>query len=291
MAVEPKEHYSFPARVLYHLGRVWLSSLPGQLLTLLMKALVAFFTIDNRRFRTELKQIILQVYFTGIEAVPLIFLVAMLLGTLTITQALTYMPKVGFGDFFGNLMVIVIIRELGPILTAFLIAGRTGSALSAFLGNMKVESEVDALETMGIDPIKYLVMPSVIGGMIAMLIINTFFSTVAIVVGFFAAKLLLATIMQNLVESKLIWDNYFESILMGLKPMDFVMVVIKPMIFGAIIAVNACYFGLSTKNDVREVPKATSRSVVFSFIFVVVADLILSLAYILEYLRGFNKMI
>jgi len=291
MAVEQKEFYSIPARVLYNMGRWWLSSLPGKLLTLFAKSMLAIAFMDRRKFRTEFRQIISQVFFTGIEAVPLIFSVAVLLGTLTITQAMTYMPKVGFGDFFGNLMVIIIIRELGPVLTAFLIAGRTGAALAAYLGNMRVESEVDALETMGIDPVKYLVMPAVAGGMIAMVMINIFFSTVAIVVGFFVAKALLATAMSNMVESKLIWDNYFSSILMGLKPMDFIMVIVKPTIFGAIIAVNACHFGLSAQNDVRQVPKATSSSVVYSFAFVVLADLVLSLAYILEYMRGFNAMI
>ena len=267
----------------------WLRSLPGKLSVIFFKGIWAFLTIDSRRFRTEFRQIILQVYFTGIEAFPLIAIVAILLGSLTITQAVTVMPKVGFSDFFGSLMVIVIIRELGPVLTAFLIAGRTGAALAAYLGNMKVESEVDALETMGIDPIRYLVMPALIGGMIAMLILNTFFSAIAIVVGYVVAKGLIS-MLQNMLESKLIWDHYWQSILMGLTPTDFLMVIVKPMIFGAIITTNACLFGTTVKNDVREVPKATSRSVVYSFIFVVLADLLLSLVYISDYIRNFNSV-
>jgi len=289
MAIESKEHYSLPARVLYTLGMLWLMSLPGKLSVIFFKGLWAFFTIDSRRFRTEFKQIILQVYFTGVEAFPLVALVAVLLGSLTITQAVTVMPKVGFSDFFGSLMVIVIVRELGPVLTAFLIAGRTGAALAAYLGNMKVESEVDALETMGIDPIRYLVMPAMIGGMVAMLILNMFFSSIAIVVGYIVAKGLIS-VMQNMLDSKLIWDHYWESILMGLKPMDFIMVIVKPVIFGAIITTNACLFGTSVKKDVREVPKATSRSVVYSFIFVVLSDLLLSLAYMFDYIRNLSSV-
>lgn len=290
MAIERKEFYNLPARAVYLLGSLWLKSLPGQLSVMFLKAMAAFFTIDSRRFRTEFRQIILQVFFTGIQALPLIALVAVLLGSLIITQAMSMMPKVGFGDFFGNLMVIVIIRELGPVLTAFLIAGRTGSALASYMGNMKVESEVDALESMGIDPIKYLVMPALIGGMMAMLILNTFFSSIAIVVGYGVAKTLI-NLMQNVFDSKLIWTHYLDSILMGLKPIDFIMVIVKPVIFGAIITTNACYFGMSVKTDVREVPKATSKSVVYSFIFIVVSDLLLSLVYIFDYMRNLSSVL
>jgi len=290
MAIERKEFYNLPARAVYLLGSLWLKSLPGQLSVMFLKAMAAFLTLDSRRFRTEFRQIILQVFFTGIQALPLIALVAVLLGSLIITQAMSMMPKVGFGDFFGNLMVIVIIRELGPVLTAFLIAGRTGSALASYMGNMKVESEVDALESMGIDPIKYLVMPALIGGMMAMLILNTFFSSIAIVVGYGVAKTLI-NLMQNVFDSKLIWTHYLDSILMGLKPIDFIMVIVKPVIFGAIITTNACYFGMSVKTDVREVPKATSKSVVYSFIFIVVSDLLLSLVYIFDYMRNLSSVL
>jgi phospholipid/cholesterol/gamma-HCH transport system permease protein len=289
MGPEQKEYYSIPARILFWMGAIWLRSLPGKLSTLFFKAIFAFFTIDTRRFRTEFRQIILQIYFTGIEAFPLVGMVAVLLGSLTIIQAMTVMPKVGFGDFFGNLMVIVIIRELGPVLTAFLIAGRSGAGLAAYIANMKVESEVDALETMGIDPIKYLVMPALIGGMFAMLIMSVMFSTVAIVVGFLVAKSIIF-LLPNVFEMKLMWGHYLESILLGLRRMDFLMLVVKPVIFGGIITANACLFGMSVKNDVREVPKATSKSVVFSFTFVVLADLLLSMFYWIGYLSGINSL-
>ncbi|HSQ41862.1 MAG TPA: ABC transporter permease [Fibrobacteraceae bacterium] len=290
MGREHKEFYSWPAKFLAWLGILWLNSLPGKLSAIIFKGLHAFFTIDQRRFRTEFRQIVLQTFFTGIEALPLITVVAVLLGTLTITQAMTVMPKVGFGDFFGNLMVIVIIRELGPVLTAFLIAGRSGAALAAYLGNMKVESEADALETMGIDPIKYLVMPALIGGMVALFIMNAIFSSVAIVVGYFAAKVL-TTILHNFFEVQMMWDHYLSSILLELHPMDFLMLFLKPALFGALITANACQFGLSVQQDVREVPKATSRSVVYSFISVVLMDLLLSLAYIFDYLHGLNSVL
>ena len=128
MPLEEKQHYNPLGRLFYRLGRLWINSYVGKLLGIIFKSIGALFSIDRKRFRTEFRQIVMQVFFTGIEALPLIALIAIVLGTLTITQALTVMPKMGFTDFFGNLMVIIIIRELGPVLTAFLIAGRTGSA-------------------------------------------------------------------------------------------------------------------------------------------------------------------
>lgn len=288
--MESHEHYSLPARFLYYLGKLWLRSLPGQLSVLIVKSLFALLTIRKGRFPTEFRQIIAQVHFTGIEAIPLVSLIAILLGSLTVTQAMTLMTKVGFGDFFGSLMVIVIIRELGPVLTAFLVAGRTGSALATYLANMRVESEVEALETMGIDPVRYLVMPAMVGGVLAMFILNTLFGVLAVVSGFGVAKAL-TTVIPQAYESKLMWEPYLHSILQALKPTDVLMLVIKPIIFGAIIAANACHFGLSTRHDKREVPQATSKSVVYSFLFVVIADLVLVLFYVFDYMRGFSSVI
>lgn len=290
MSDEAKEYYSLPARCLYTIGIYWQRSLPGKLTHVFRKGIWAFLTLDQRHFRTEFRQILNQIYFTGIEAIPVISMVSILLGTLTITQALTVMPKVGFGDFFGTLMVIVIVRELGPVLTAFLIAGRTGAALAAYVGNMKVESEIDALETMGIDPNRFIIMPALIGAMIASLILSILFSTLAIVMGFITAKSLISILMTSSAH-QLLWGHYLHSILIALNPLDFLMMVVKPIIFGAIIACNAIHYGMSIQKDARDVPKATSRSVVYSLMFVVAFDLVLTLIYIFEYMQNLSTVL
>lgn len=278
-----------PARLLDWMGRRFLRSHVGKLTSLFVRAWWSLLS-DRKRWQVDARQIITQTYFTGIEALPLILLVSTLFGVVVIVEALTVVPKVGFGNFFGNLMVIVIIRELGPILTAFLIAGRSGSALATYIGSMKVESEVDALETMGIDPVRYLAMPALVGGMVATFLANAIFSISAIVAGFLGAKLLVA-MASGLIQVQLDWGIFTYSIIEALRPMDFLMLIIKPMMFAAIITTNACYHATNVKNDVREVPKATSRSVVHSFMLIVLSDLLLSLAYIAEYLRQMNSVI
>ena len=117
----------FSGRILNRIGRVCLSSTAGKLLMLLFQAVRSIFS-PSRSFHTDSNNVIAQVFFTGVQIFPVMFIIATLFGTVTIIQALTVMPRVGFSDSFGSLMVIVLVRELGPIITAFLIAGRSGSA-------------------------------------------------------------------------------------------------------------------------------------------------------------------
>jgi len=283
------QYASMPARLLAGAGRMFMRSYFGHITGIVLSSLNALFS-DIRQRRLQTGQIISQAYFTGVEAFPLISLVAILLGSLTILQALTVMPKVGFGDFFGNLMVLVIIRELGPILTAFLIAGRTGSALAAYLSYSKVGSEVDALETMGIDPIRFLVMPSMAGGMLAVLFMTALFNGLAVFVGFLIVKIL-TIMLGEMFPVDLQWDIFYTSILSALSWADIVMAFVKPLVFGAIIAANASYYGLHISRDIREVPQSTSKSVVRSFIMIVITDMLLSLVYIFEYLSTLSTVI
>jgi phospholipid/cholesterol/gamma-HCH transport system permease protein len=238
----------------------------------------------------DIRQIIAQIYYIGIRSLPLVLIVGTILGTVLIVNTAGLVPKVGFGNFFGNLMVIAIVRELGPVLTGFLIAGRCGSSLTTRIASMKVNTEIDALETLGINPIRFLIMPALIGGIIAVFIANFFFCLSAIGTGFLVTKAA-AFLLEGYFRVQLEWSSYSLSILAALKPVDFAMTVIKPFIFASIIVTNACYFGTRINNDQRAVPNATSRSVVSSFIFIVASDLLLSFAYILDYINSVSSVI
>jgi phospholipid/cholesterol/gamma-HCH transport system permease protein len=280
--------FSLPGRILNKFGCLFMRSHVGQLLILSLRSFRLFFSKGNRRIDNQ--QIILEIYNIGIKSLPLILIVGTILGSVLIINTASLIPKVGFGNFFGNLMVIAIVRELGPILTGFLIAGRSGSSLTTRIASMKVNTEIDALESLGISPVRYLVMPALIGGIIAMLIANCFFCLSAIGTGFLVTKV--ATIIfERFFNVPLEWSSYSLSILTALNPVDFVMGFVKPFIFASIITTNACYYGTRIRNDLRAVPIATSRSVVSSFIFIVASDLLLSFAYILEYISNLNSVI
>lgn len=280
---------SLPGRLFHGLGMFILRRPLGQQLTLFCRAVACIFS-KNRNFKSDTRNVITQTFFTGIEIFPVLFVVATLFGTAVIIEVMTMMGKMGFSDVIGNMLVIVIIRELGPILTAFLIAGRSGSSLTTYVGSMVINSEVDALATMGVNPIRFLVTPSLIGGCIAMLFMNIIFSSTAIFVGFLATKgAILLT--GNALNLQLTWSYMTTEIINAISLTDFVFVIIKPLVFGAIITTNACYQALDIPRDVRQVPKATSRSVIKSFLYIVCADVILSIFYFVDYMNNINSII
>ena len=262
----------------------------GQLCALFFKAIASVFS-RSRSFKTDSHNIILQTFFTGVEIFPILFIVATLFGTVVIIEVITMMGKMGFSDVVGSLIVVVIIRELGPILTAFLIAGRSGSSLTTYIGSMVINSEVDALATMGVDPIRFLVMPGLIGGCVAMVIMNIFFSLSAIVGGFFVTKLAIF-LSGNVLNIQLTWSYLSSEILNAILWWDdFLFIILKPLIFGAIITTNACYQALNIPRDMRQVPKAVSRSVIKSFLYVVIADVVCLLYFLPTYMNNLKTII
>lgn len=283
------QRLTLPARMFHSLGLFILNRTWGQLIALFIKAIASLFS-SNRSFKTDSRNIILQTFFTGVEIFPILFVVATLFGTIVIIEVITMMGKMGFSDIIGSLIVVVIIRELGPILTAFLIAGRSGSSLTTYIGSMVINSEVDALASMGVDPIRYLVMPGLIGGCIAMFIMNIFFSVSAICAGYLVTKGAII-LSGNIINIQLTWTYLSNEILNAITLSDFVFIILKPLVFGAIITTNACYQALNIPRDVRQVPKATSRSVIKSFLYVVIADVILSLFYFVDYMNNLSMII
>ncbi len=283
------QRLTLPARMFHSLGLFLLRRPLGQLCALFFKAIASLFS-RSRNFKTDSRNIIMQTFFTGVEIFPILFVVATLFGTIVIIEVISMMGKMGFSDVVGSLIVVVIIRELGPILTAFLIAGRSGSSLTTYIGSMVINSEVDALATMGVDPIRFLVMPGLIGGCIALFVMNIFFSASAICVGFLVTKGAVA-LSGNMLNIQLTWSYLSHEILSAISMMDFVFIIVKPLVFGAIITTNACYQALNITRDVRQVPKAVSRSVIKSFLYVVLADVFLSLIYFVEYMNNLSTII
>ncbi|WP_173379684.1 ABC transporter permease [Fibrobacter succinogenes] len=271
------------------LGMFLLRRNAGQEVALFVRAIASIFS-KNRSFKADAKNIIMQTFFTGVEIFPILFIVATLFGTVVIIEVISLMGKVGFSDVVGGLMVVVIIRELGPILTAFLIAGRSGSSLTTYIGGMVINSEVDALATMGVDPIRYLVMPGLIGGSIATFIMTIIFSSSAICAGFLMTKIAIF-ITGNAFNVQLTWSYLSTEILKAMTFTDFIFIVVKPLVFGCIITTNACYQAMNIPRDIRQVPKATGKSVIKSFFYIVCADVFISLFYFIDYFNEISKII
>jgi phospholipid/cholesterol/gamma-HCH transport system permease protein len=202
-------------------------------------------------FRVTLNQI----RFTAVHAIGLIVLLSGILSFLVISQAVRELSRAGATDLIGTLMVVAIVRELGPLITALAIVGRSGTAIAAELATNKVMGEVRALEGMGIDPRQYLVLPRFIGAVTSVFALLVVFDVVAIFAGFAAASL-----------SGMTGARYTQIVLQSLSAGDVWLTVGKALSFGLIVGIVPSYFGISVRRAATEVPIAVSRATVASIV-------------------------
>lgn len=196
-----------------------------------------------------------QVRFTAVHAVGLVTLLSGILSFLVISQATRELGRFGATDYIGTLIVVAIVRELGPLLTALIVVGRSGTAIAAELATNQVLGEVRALESMGIDPKQYLVLPRFLGSLVGIFVLLVLFDIVAIMAGFAAARF-----------NGLPGPRYFQIVLESLSSRDVWLTVFKGLAFGAIVGVVPSYFGLSVRRAPTEIPIAASRAVVAAMV-------------------------
>lgn len=233
---------------------------------LLYDTLVVLIVGKNRA--VPLSQLVNQILFIGVDALLITLLIGVVVGCSIAHTSLTNMDDIGASSQFGVLMVYSIICELGPFLTTVVVVGRSGSALTTFLGNMKVAREIDALESMGIDVAEYLVLPAFLGMIISLVALNFYFGVVALFGGVFFVK----------VTQGVSFLIYFRQIVDAIGWGDLVLSIMKSALFGAIVAVVSSYHGLVV-NSLRIVPRAVYRSVVTSITAILIINSLMSVFY------------
>lgn len=206
---------------------------------------------------------------TGIRAVPIIALLAILTSMVISYQAATQLQKFGANIFTIDLTVISLLREMGVLITAIMVAGRSGSAFAAEIGVMKLREEVDALKTIGMDPFEVLVIPRVIALMITLPIL-TF---VADMVGLLGGGIISMTLLD------IPLDQYVERVQTVAKPMMFFVGMVKAPVFAFIIAIIGTYQGMNISGSAESVGKLTTISVVQSIFLVIMADALFSILF------------
>jgi phospholipid/cholesterol/gamma-HCH transport system permease protein len=226
----------------------------------------------NQSFRTILSVVFSQVYFTGYQALPLISGLAVASSSIVILQSSSQFNLLGGGNMIGQLMVILIVREIAPLLTALIVIARSGTAVASELGNMRVNREIEALEVMGINPMSFIIFPRLIGGIISVFCLALYFLYVAIVAGFFFAKIFLNMPL----------DFYIDAIVQVFAKEDVYLFAVKNIVGGAIIFTICCYQGLQVKQGPHEVPQATTSGVVNSIIYVVGFDVAMTILFYLN---------
>lgn len=204
----------------------------------------------------------------GTNALPIVTLISFLTGMIIAFQAANPMGQFGVDIFVINLVALAMVRELGPIMTAIMLAGRSGSAFAAEIGTMKVNEEVAALTTMGLNPVRFLAVPRVLAG-IAVTPVLTVYSMAAGVAGGVAVMLLRGFPLAAL-TNQLMASVETNDILAGL---------IKSFVFGAVVAGVGCMRGLSTGAGASAVGDSTTRSVVTGILLIVVIDAVFAVVY------------
>jgi len=199
----------------------------------------------------------------GVESVPIVCLIAFFVGLIIAMQSAYQLQQFGATIFVANLVAVSLIRELSPLLTAIIVTGRNGSAIAAEIGTMKVSEEIDALQTMGLNPIKFLVVPRTL----AMLIMLPCLTIMADFIGILGGY---AICMLSLDVTSV---RYIDQTISALAFKDLFSGLVKSVFFALIIAKIGSYQGLNVEGGAEGVGKATTKSVVISIFLIIAADL------------------
>jgi phospholipid/cholesterol/gamma-HCH transport system permease protein len=214
------------------------------------------------------KDMLLVAEAVGIRALPIVALIGFLMGLIMAFQAAIPLGRFGAQVYVANLIGISILREMGPLMTAIVVAGRSGSAFAAELGTMKVREETDALITMGLDPVRFLVVTRVIAAVLMTPLLTIFADAVGIIGG--------AVVLRSLGYS---WTTFYHQVQSAVNYGSLMGGLTKSLVFGILVAAIGCLRGLQTGTGARAVGESTTSAVVSGIILIVIADGIFSVVY------------
>lgn len=217
--------------------------------------------------RQQLVEIMRQVYFVGARSLVIIITCGFFVGLVLTLQTYDTLSRFGASNAVGAVLSLSLFRELGPVLTAILFAGRAGTSITAEIGLMKATEQLDALELMAIDPMERIVQPRLLAGIIAVPVLTLIFNLTAILGGVVFAIFLMG------IDSGTFWGNMQTNVMLG---RDFLGGLFKASVFGFLVTWVAVYFGWSARPTGEGVSLATTQTVIASAILVLLIDFVLS---------------
>ena len=233
----------------------------GKITLLLWKAVLLTF-----QGPFNLKDILRQMEEVGIKSMPVVLITGAFTGAVLALQSYTGFQRFNAETFVGTVVALSITRELGPVLTGLMVSGRVGSSMAAELGTMQVTEQIDALYTLAVNPIKYLIVPRLLAALIMMPVLVIFADLIGIAGGYFVSVKVLSSNPYTYMERT--W-NYLElnDIFSGL---------FKAAVFGVIIATISCYQGFFTRGGAEGVGRATTKAVVLSCLLILIFNYIIT---------------
>jgi phospholipid/cholesterol/gamma-HCH transport system permease protein len=236
----------------------------GGLARLTWGAATAVFIDPFRGRKIRIGAALHQAMIVGVGAVPIVSLISFFVGTILALQGAYQLRKLGALQLVAAAVAIVMTRELGPLMTAIMVIGRSGSAFAAEIGTMKVNEEIDALETMALEPVHFLAAPKFLAMILMMPCLTTWADFMGVLGGGFF----------GVTNAGFTWGSYFQATLDSLVLRDILTGLIKSVMFGLVITAVGCQEGFSTGLGSEQVGKSTTSAVVNSIFAVVVVDLI-----------------
>ena len=250
------------------IGGIFLN-LTGQIMAILslLYSTVAWVVTGPFKGKTASRQSIFQqMAFAGVQSVIIVFFVALFTGIVIAMQSAYQLKQLGAVIYVAPMVSISMARELGPVFAALVVAGRVGSAITAELGTMKVSEQIEALETIALDPVRFLVVPRFLALLVMMPCLTIFADIIGIVGGLIVGVFNLhinyyryLTFSFDLLKWKDIWTG-----------------IVKSVTFGVAISMISCHVGLDTRGGAEGVGRATTVSVVVSFIMIILLDCVLT---------------
>jgi len=270
---DPRRSYAPERSLVGKLGGYVLERLErgAGLVATLGAAVMALRTPGVASARVVRRVLVAQLFYTGFQAVGLVSTVGLLLGATIVIQTELMVPSAD-PSLIGKVMVAVVLRELSPLITAIVVAGRSGTAIATELGNMQVNAEILALRSLGIDPPRFIVMPRLIAVALSVVILMVYFAAVAFL-GTVAVRALLAT-STNL-------ESLYAGISAAITPYDLGLFLAKGIGLGSIVGLLSCHYGLQVKVSPTEVPQMASRAVVMSLLGAVAFNTLLTAVFYL----------
>ena len=245
---------------LLHILKEWI--LEVQQFTLLsVRAVIALFTPP--RFPS---QMYLQMDAIGIGSLNIVILTGLFTGMVLALQTALSLDTFGAKNYVGRVVSISMVRELGPVLTALMVSGRVGSGIAAELGSMVVTDQINAMRAMGSDPLRKLVVPRLVAALVMLPMLTILSDTLGLAGGY----------LISIVILKISGGLYFQTATDAISIEDIVGGMIKPVVFGFIIAMTGCYMGLNTSGGTQGVGRSTTQSVVVCSVLVLFSDFLLT---------------
>jgi phospholipid/cholesterol/gamma-HCH transport system permease protein len=234
---------------------------------------------QTQGWRTLYGVISAQIYFTGWQAMPLICFLAAGSGALVALQSIMQMTFLGGVDYVGKFMVMIVVRELGPLLTALLVIARSGTAVASELGSMQVNKELDALKSQWEStPMSFVIFPRLVGGVISVICLAFYFVLFATFSGAMVCWLV----------KDMPFSMFFTSLSQAAGLSDVLVFFIKNLVGGLIIFAVSCYQGLQVQRSPHEIPQVTTKAVVKSTVYVLFFNMFLTAYFYMDYVTSFG---